>query len=437
MGAGSCAAGPYPNQPVSACGCAASGLAAQPAQPPPPLPAADEWAHPTTPSRAEEHTPLTHAPLPPAPDPASAPPSPPPPSPPPPSPPPAAPLVPAEEGHTEGELQGMEGIEGILNTDAGQGAGEEGVAKEEEEEPQEEEDIEEGDEVLTADAVVVTLPLGVLKARKVFFEPPLPFKKMDAIKRLGFGTLNKVWLRFDSAFWAEKEGGSDYFGFLPPVGREHGCCYLFWNLHRIDPAQPALLALLAGKAAVVGGRAKGSAPKCVCKGEGCDGGCSGREQAVEVAMDALRGIFGAAVPAPLAVHVTAWETDPFAMGTYSHIAVGATPADYDTLAEPHGRVHFAGEATCATHPATASGAYLSGLRAAGEVLCAATPRDPDDGEEVAEDGAAPKPDVGAAARARRQRKKGGGGERRRSEPAANPVNVAAQAAGEHLLDMIN
>jgi lysine-specific histone demethylase 1 len=92
-------------------------------------------------------------------------------------------------------------------------------------------------------------------------------------------------------------------------------------------------------------------------------------------MVALRRIFGhAAVPSPLGAHVTAWETDPFALGTYSHIAVGATPADYDALAEPHGPVHFAGEATCSTHPATASGAYLSGLRAAGGILCAAYPQ---------------------------------------------------------------
>jgi len=96
---------------------------------------------------------------------------------------------------------------------------------------------------------------------------------------------------------------------------------------------------------------------------------------VLVALSALRAIFGAAVvPPPVTAHVSAWELDPFARGTYSHVAVGASPADYGRLAERHGAVYFAGEATCATHPATASGAYLSGLRAAGEVLCAATVR---------------------------------------------------------------
>lgn len=47
-------------------------------------------------------------------------------------------------------------------------------------------------EVLAADAVVVTVPLGVLKAGAITFRPPLPPWKQEAIGRLGFGDLNKV-----------------------------------------------------------------------------------------------------------------------------------------------------------------------------------------------------------------------------------------------------
>jgi lysine-specific histone demethylase 1 len=44
-----------------------------------------------------------------------------------------------------------------------------------------------------ADAVLVTIPLGCLKEKAHgLFEPPLPSWKHDAIKRLGFGNLNKV-----------------------------------------------------------------------------------------------------------------------------------------------------------------------------------------------------------------------------------------------------
>ncbi len=42
------------------------------------------------------------------------------------------------------------------------------------------------------DAVLVTVPLGVLKRRQLAFSPPLPQRKLDCIERLGFGVLNKV-----------------------------------------------------------------------------------------------------------------------------------------------------------------------------------------------------------------------------------------------------
>jgi hypothetical protein len=48
------------------------------------------------------------------------------------------------------------------------------------------------DEVFEGDAAIVTVPLGVLKAGIIKFVPPLPPWKAEAIRELGFGTLNKV-----------------------------------------------------------------------------------------------------------------------------------------------------------------------------------------------------------------------------------------------------
>jgi lysine-specific histone demethylase 1 len=63
--------------------------------------------------------------------------------------------------------------------------------------------------------------------------------------------------------------------------------------------------------------------------------------------------------------VTDWGGNPFCRGSYSYVGVDASGADYDELARPvGGRVFFAGEATHGQHPATATGAYLSGLREA-------------------------------------------------------------------------
>lgn len=47
-------------------------------------------------------------------------------------------------------------------------------------------------EVIEADEVVLTTPLGVLKSDAIDFDPPLPGWKQGAIERMGFGLLNKV-----------------------------------------------------------------------------------------------------------------------------------------------------------------------------------------------------------------------------------------------------
>lgn len=47
-------------------------------------------------------------------------------------------------------------------------------------------------EIIEAEEIVVTAPLGVLKSDMIDFDPPLPRWKQGAIDRMGFGLLNKV-----------------------------------------------------------------------------------------------------------------------------------------------------------------------------------------------------------------------------------------------------
>lgn len=51
------------------------------------------------------------------------------------------------------------------------------------------------------DAVILTVPLGVLKSGNIDFSPPLPDDKQGAIAKLGMGTLDKIYLQFDTVFW--------------------------------------------------------------------------------------------------------------------------------------------------------------------------------------------------------------------------------------------
>lgn len=63
------------------------------------------------------------------------------------------------------------------------------------------EDLTEKIESLHAEAVICTIPLGVLKhcimpdtTDNIKFEPPLPNWKKNAIANLGYGSLNKVFI---------------------------------------------------------------------------------------------------------------------------------------------------------------------------------------------------------------------------------------------------
>jgi polyamine oxidase len=53
-----------------------------------------------------------------------------------------------------------------------------------------------------ADAVILTVPLGVLKAKSITFSPELSIAKQHAIDRVGFGNAFKVVMEFPKIFWA-------------------------------------------------------------------------------------------------------------------------------------------------------------------------------------------------------------------------------------------
>ena len=195
-----------------------------------------------------------------------------------------------------------------------------------------------------ADAAIVTLPLGVLAAGDVAFEPPLPRAKCRAVARLGMGHLAKVVVRFARPWWPR-----DQYAFGCACGDPRARPSMIVNLWKTHQV-PALV-LIAG----------GALAREV---ESWD------EARVRAwATDTLGDLFGDSVEAPTAVERTAWSTDPWSRGSYSYMAVGATPADIDALAEPAGgRLFFAGEATYRHHWAGAHGAYASGLREAARLL---------------------------------------------------------------------
>ena len=197
-------------------------------------------------------------------------------------------------------------------------------------------------DTFTAARVIVTLPLGVLKRGLITFSPGLPEQKLTAIRRLGMGVLNKVYLRFTKVFWPAE---SDVLGVVAQTKGQWGQWGEWINYFRYT-GQPILAGFNSGKYAL-----------------GLEG--LANHQITEAAMNALKAIFGRSIPDPTDVVITRWATDPFTLGAYSSIPPHASGKDYDTLAAPIGdRLFFAGEATSRTYPATVHGAFLSGEREA-------------------------------------------------------------------------
>ncbi|RII88301.1 oxidoreductase, partial [Clavibacter californiensis] len=57
-------------------------------------------------------------------------------------------------------------------------------------------------ESLSVDRVVVTVPLGVLQEGAIAFDPALPSSHDVAIRALGPGRADRIWLRFAEPFWS-------------------------------------------------------------------------------------------------------------------------------------------------------------------------------------------------------------------------------------------
>ena len=186
----------------------------------------------------------------------------------------------------------------------------------------------------------------------ITFDPPLPARKVEAISRLGFGCLNKLVMEFESAFWLDE----DSFGCVRDRPAVRGRLYMYWNIHRVT-GRPILVSLLSGDSAYESEQA-------------------GTEQLVAECMELLRRMFGPQVPDPLRSLSTRWAADPFARGSYSYVAVGATEEDYISLAQPVNKtLFFAGEVSDdsawlkAAAPSTATATTHAVLSSACLCLC--------------------------------------------------------------------
>ncbi|KAG0229046.1 hypothetical protein BGX31_006337 [Mortierella sp. GBA43] len=192
--------------------------------------------------------------------------------------------------------------------------------------------------LFTADVALVTLPLGVLKSNSVIFSPPLPKRKQLAIKRLGFGTMVKVVLRFPTCFWPKDMHFINFLSIRPSIpntklcrnlnGRQLKALATYMN----DLANYTSLMPIHGVPILIGYMANESAEAF---------GKLNEQEAKQVLVCQLSHYFDVlskdpSTYGPTHVYMTQWNADPYARGSYTSIPIGAHQSDLAEFEIPVG-----------------------------------------------------------------------------------------------------
>jgi monoamine oxidase len=194
-----------------------------------------------------------------------------------------------------------------------------------------------GDE-FTFDRVLVTVPLGVLKANTLAFYPALSPEKQSAIIALRTGKCNKVMLHFEKSFWPQDAQSLLIFNARQQL-------YEYLNIDYFSKNKTAtLVATLYGMAA--------------------DFTHKSDEDIRKQVLAPLQGIYPNST-ALLDSFITRWESDPHTQGTFTYLGPNATPKHLHDLSTPEwgGLLFLAGEHSDEHYYGSVHGAYLSGLRA--------------------------------------------------------------------------
>jgi monoamine oxidase len=195
--------------------------------------------------------------------------------------------------------------------------------------------------VVTARAVIVTLPTDLIASGAIAFRPGLP-DKLAAAAGLPLGLADKLMIAVEGA--EAFEADSRLYGHFDRVRTG--------NYHVRPFGRPLVEGYFGGR----------TARELEAEGPGAFGAF-----AVEELCEVLGSSWRRRLT-PLAE--TAWASDPWARGSYSHALPGHA-GDRAILAAPvDGRLFFAGEATSPHAFSTAHGACESGVRAAQEAIAA-------------------------------------------------------------------
>ncbi len=195
-------------------------------------------------------------------------------------------------------------------------------------------------ETFRGDVAVLTLPLGVLKAGAVEFDPALPKSKREALDGLQMGPVMKLVYQFDEPI-LDRSIGAIYAKDSPPMwwspslGREEGA--VVWTAFLTGDYARDMMDL-------------------------------GEEAALQKGLDTLRRETSQPDLQYVKARWVNWLQDEFARGGYS-VCLPGHYAAREKLASPSPPIYWAGEASAPHHlTAMVHGAYFTGQRAANEII---------------------------------------------------------------------
>ena len=206
---------------------------------------------------------------------------------------------------------------------------------------------------LHARQALITLPLGVLQADAVRFDPRPGDIGVQAA-RMAMGPVVRQTLLFERSFWGEASGGIADLSFLF-AGQEK--LPTWWTIH--PDTTPMITAWAAGPKAIALSQkaALAAGPRAL------------RDEALNT-LARMFGFSGAAVTKMLVGwHFHDWQSDEFSRGAYSYAPAGALDASLKMTQPVERTLYFAGEHTdIEGHWGTVHAAFNSGLRAADQIL---------------------------------------------------------------------
>lgn len=215
-----------------------------------------------------------------------------------------------------------------------------------------------GDE-FPCDYVIITVSLGVLYNNAVkMFCPALPASKLDAMRCLGYGFCNKIYMEYCRPFWFWHKGNLNFRYCQNELCDRPDWTRGITSIETVPNSKHVMCAWVVGQEALT-----------------MEGLCD--RDVAESLTEILRLSTGnCSIPYPNTILRSHWTSDPFFCGAYSYDSYGSDgnlqralgcplPGPSDPIPPI---LLFAGEATVPGHYATVSGARLSGVREAERVL---------------------------------------------------------------------